>query len=65
MEQPTLGRWQSAVSPMTVNVSKITTYEAAPEFFLLEADIEGDTCEMELDPDEWAMFVKANKLQHS
>lgn len=65
MEQPTLGRWQSALSPMAVNVSKITTYKSAPEFFLLEADIEGDACQMELDPDEWEMFVKANKLQHS
>jgi hypothetical protein len=65
MEQPTLGHWQSTSSPLCINVSKVTTYKAAPEFFLLEASVEGDNCEMELDPDEWAMFIKANHLQHS
>lgn len=65
MELPHIGRWESAVCPMTVNVSNVTTYDNEPNYYLVSADIEGDTAGLELDPEEWNMFVKANRLRPS
>lgn len=62
MTTPTKGIWKSSRGFPPVTVSKINEYKDAEGFYLVKVDVEGDPMDLELDPDEWEMFTKANAL---
>lgn len=64
MTTPAIGIWKSSNGFPAVTVSAINEYKAAEGFFLVKVDVEGDLMDLELDPDEWNMFTKANALTH-
>lgn len=62
MTTPAIGIWKSSKGFPAVTVSTINEYKDADGFFLVKVDVEGDPMDLELDPDEWNMFTKANAL---
>jgi hypothetical protein len=60
---PTKGTWKSTNGFPPVTVSAINEYKEAEGYFLVSVTVEGDPMDLELDPDEWEMFTRANALK--
>lgn len=62
LSAPAKGTWKSANGFPPVTVSSINEYKEAEGYFLVSVSVEGDPMELELDPEEWEMFTRANAL---
>lgn len=59
---PAKGTWKSANGFPLVTVASISEYKEAEGYFLVSVTVDGDPMELELDPEEWEMFTRANAL---
>jgi len=59
---PAKGIWKSGNGFPPVTVAAINQYKDAENYFLVSVAVEGDPMDLELDPEEWAMFTRANAL---
>lgn len=59
---PVVGTWKSGNGFPLVTVSSINQYKEAEGYFLVAVTVEGDPMDLELDPEEWEMFTRANAL---
>ena len=62
---PAKGIWKSANGFPLVTVGSISEYKEAEGYFLVSVTVDGDPMELELDPDEWEIFTRANALSPS
>lgn len=62
MTVPAKGIWKSANGFPPVTVASINEYKEAEGYFLVSVSVEGDPMDLELDPEEWEMFTRANAL---
>lgn len=63
MTKPATGIWKSGSGFPDVIVRSIKEFTDAEGYFLAAVDIPGEPESLELDPDEWDIFVKANSLK--
>ena len=59
---PANGTWKSANGFPLVTVASINEYKEAEGYFLVSVTVDGDPMDLELDPEEWEMFTRANAL---
>ncbi len=62
MAKPATGIWKSGRGFPEVTVRTVKEFVDAEGYFLAAVDIAGETENLELDPDEWNIFTKANAL---
>lgn len=62
MEIPATGIWKSGRGFPEVTVRSVKEFVDAEGYFLAAVDVAGETENLELDPDEWDIFTKANAL---
>lgn len=62
MAKPATGIWKSGSGLPEVTVRAVKEYTDAEGYFLAAVDIAGEPESLELDPEEWDIFVKANAL---
>jgi len=62
MAKPAIGTWKSGRGFPEVTVRSVKEFVDAEGYFLAAVDIDGEPESLELDPDEWEIFTKANAL---
>lgn len=62
MTKPATGIWKSGSGFPEVTVRAVKEFADAEGYFLAAVDIAGEPESLELDPDEWDIFIKANAL---
>jgi hypothetical protein len=62
MTIPATGIWKSGSGFPEVTVRAVKEFADAEGYFLAAVDIAGEPESLELDPDEWNIFIKANAL---